>query len=210
MREYTIRGDSMYSGTHFIYENDGTNTFTYIETKLEPQVQSNYSGARFGYDVLVKNGRAYVGGPQDYSSVGKASAGSVQIWDQANDGTWSRTHRLRGTETSEYFGASISVDGDYLAIGAFVLYLIFKPTKIDLAAVSCIKLVQKYFFPSCFQNEPCSAAWSIAAFSSLVYLFPCLHMLKPIIYFYLMTGCKVLKFCLLTLYGTTWGSGDPV
>ncbi|GAA0712063.1 hypothetical protein GCM10009430_02110 [Aquimarina litoralis] len=111
--------DGCTGGCAYVYENDGTNTFTYTETKLEPQVQSGYSGARFGHDVLVKNGRAYVGGLYDYSSVGNASAGSVQIWDQANDGSWSRTHRLRGTETSEAFGASISVDGDYLAIGAF-------------------------------------------------------------------------------------------
>ncbi|AXT52559.1 hypothetical protein D1818_17605 [Aquimarina sp. BL5] len=106
-------------GCAYLYENDGTNTFTYTETKLEPQVQSNYSGAQFGYDVLVKGGRAYVGGLYDYSSVGNASAGSVQIWDQENDGSWSRTHRLRGTQTSEAFGCSINVDGDYLAIGAF-------------------------------------------------------------------------------------------
>lgn len=105
-------------GCAYVYENDGTNTFTYTETKLEPQVQSNYDGARFGHDVLVKDGRAYVGGPYDYSSVGRASAGSVQIWDQANDGSWSRTHRLRGTETSESFGWAVDVEGDYLAIGA--------------------------------------------------------------------------------------------
>ncbi|WP_348718817.1 hypothetical protein [Tenacibaculum sp. 190130A14a] len=111
--------DGAVGGCAYLYENDGTNTFTYTETKLEPQVQSNYSGAKFGYDVLVKDGRAYVGGPADYSSVGRASAGSVQIWDQANDGSWSRTHRLRGTETSEYFGSAISVNGDYLAIGAY-------------------------------------------------------------------------------------------
>ncbi|TCI93611.1 hypothetical protein [Tenacibaculum sp. M341] len=105
-------------GCAYLYENDGTGTFTYTETKLEPQVQSNYSGARFGHDVLIKDGRAYVSGPYDYSSVGNASAGSVQIWDQANDGTWSRTHRLRGTLTNEAFGWSIDVEGDYLAIGA--------------------------------------------------------------------------------------------
>ncbi len=105
-------------GCAYLYENDGTNTFTYTETKLEPQVQSNYDGAKFGQDVLLKNGRAYVGGPSDYSSVGRASAGSVQIWDQANDGTWSRTHRLRGTETSESFGWAVDAEGDYLAIGA--------------------------------------------------------------------------------------------
>ncbi|WP_299715649.1 hypothetical protein [uncultured Tenacibaculum sp.] len=105
-------------GCAYLYENDGTGTFTYTETKLEPQVQSNYSGARFGHDVLIKNGRAYVSGPYDYSSVGNASAGSVQTWDQANDGTWSRTHRLRGTLTNEAFGWSIDVEGDYLAIGA--------------------------------------------------------------------------------------------
>ncbi len=105
-------------GCAYLYENDGTGTFTYTETKLEPQVQSNYSGARFGHDVLIKNGRAYVSGPYDYSSVGNASAGSVQIWDQANDGSWSRTHRLRGTLTTESFGWSIDVEDDYLAIGA--------------------------------------------------------------------------------------------
>lgn len=105
-------------GCAYLYENDGTNTFTYTETKLEPQVQSGYDGARFGSDVKLKNGRAYVSGPYDYSSTGRASAGSVQIWDQANDGTWSRTHRLRGTETSEAFGWSVDVEGDYLAIGA--------------------------------------------------------------------------------------------
>ncbi|MGH1386812.1 hypothetical protein [Kordia sp.] len=105
-------------GCAYVYENDGTNTFTYTETKLEPQVQSGYSGARFGSDVQLKDGRAYVSGPYDYSVVGNASAGSVQIWDQANDGTWSRTHRLRGTETSEAFGWSVDVEGDYLAIGA--------------------------------------------------------------------------------------------
>ncbi len=105
-------------GCAYLYENDGTNTFTYSETKLEPQVQSNYSGARFGYAVLIKNGRAYVGGARDYSSVGNAHSGGVQIWDQANDGTWSRTHRLRGTETTEFFGCSLSVEDDYLVIGA--------------------------------------------------------------------------------------------
>ena len=105
-------------GCAYLYENDGTNTFTYTETKLEPQVQSGYDGARFGNDVRIKDGRAYVGGPYDFSSVGRASAGSVQVWDQANDGTWSRTHRLRGTETSESFGWAIDVEGEYLAIGA--------------------------------------------------------------------------------------------
>ncbi|WP_299605439.1 hypothetical protein [uncultured Aquimarina sp.] len=111
--------DGCMGGCAYVYENDGTNTFTYSETKLEPQVQSNYSGARFGYDVLIKDGRAYVSGLRDYSAVGNAFAGSVQIWDQANDGSWSRTHRLRGTESSESFGSSISVLGDYLAIGAY-------------------------------------------------------------------------------------------
>ncbi|WP_299838963.1 hypothetical protein [uncultured Tenacibaculum sp.] len=110
--------DGCVGGCAYLYENDGTNTFTYSETKLEPQVQSNYSGARFGYAVLIKNGRAYVGGARDYSSVGNAHSGGVQIWDQANDGTWSRTHRLRGTETTEFFGCSLSVEDDYLVIGA--------------------------------------------------------------------------------------------
>ncbi|MBW1296017.1 hypothetical protein [Aquimarina litoralis] len=105
-------------GCAYLYENDGTGTFTYTETKLEPQVQSGYDGARFGETVVLKDGRAYVGGPYDYSSVGRFSAGSVQIWDQANDGTWSRTHRLRGTESSESFGWEMDVEGDYLAIGA--------------------------------------------------------------------------------------------
>ncbi|WP_299627074.1 hypothetical protein [uncultured Tenacibaculum sp.] len=105
-------------GCAYLFENDGTNTFTYTETKLEPQVQSGYDGARFGETVVLEDGRAYVGGPYDYSSVGRFSAGSVQIWDQANDGTWSRTHRLRGTETSESFGWEMDVEGDYLAIGA--------------------------------------------------------------------------------------------
>ncbi|WP_075343817.1 hypothetical protein [Tenacibaculum agarivorans] len=110
--------DGCVGGCAYLYENDGTNTFTYSETKLEPQVQSNYSGARFGYAALVKDGRAYVGGARDYSSVGNAHSGSVQIWDQANDGTWTRTHRLRGTESTEFFGCSLSVEGDYLVIGA--------------------------------------------------------------------------------------------
>ncbi|WP_299438617.1 hypothetical protein [uncultured Aquimarina sp.] len=105
-------------GCAYVYEDDGTNTNTYTETKLEPQVQSGYSGARFGHEVKIVDGRAYVGGPYDYSSVGNASAGSVQIWDQANDGSWSRTHRLRGTETTESFGWAVDVQGDYLAIGA--------------------------------------------------------------------------------------------
>lgn len=105
-------------GCAYLYENDGTNTFTYTETKLEPQVQSGYSGARFGETVALKDGRAFVGGPYDYSSVGRASAGSVQVWDQQNDGSWSRTQRLRGTETSESFGWEFDIEGDYLAVGA--------------------------------------------------------------------------------------------
>ncbi|WP_299680337.1 hypothetical protein [uncultured Tenacibaculum sp.] len=105
-------------GCAYLYENDGTGSFTYTETKLEPQVQSNYSGARFGHDVLIKNGRAYVSGPYDYSSVGNTSAGSVQVWDQANDGSWSRTNRLRGTLTTESFGWSIDVEDNYLVVGA--------------------------------------------------------------------------------------------
>ncbi len=102
-------------GGAYSYENNGNGTWT--ENKLEPTIASNYDQTRFGEAVILSNGKAYIGGPDRYNS-GSAQVGAVQIFEQAGDGTWSITQDLRGNSSYNFFGTSIAVDGEYMAVGA--------------------------------------------------------------------------------------------
>ncbi|WP_298509037.1 tail fiber domain-containing protein [uncultured Kordia sp.] len=102
-------------GGAYSYEDNGNGTWT--ENTLEPTIASNYDQTRFGEAVVLSNGKAYVGGPDRYNS-GSAQVGAVQIFEQAGDGTWSIAQDLRGGNSYRFFGTSIAVDGEYMAVGA--------------------------------------------------------------------------------------------
>ncbi len=102
-------------GGAYSYKDNGNGTWT--ENTLEPTIASNYDQTRFGEAVALANGKAYIGGPDRYNS-GSAQVGAVQIFEQAGDGTWSITQDLRGDSSYNFFGTSIAVDGEYMAVGA--------------------------------------------------------------------------------------------
>ncbi|WP_299886163.1 tail fiber domain-containing protein [uncultured Lacinutrix sp.] len=102
-------------GGAYSYKDNGNGTWT--ENALEPTIASNYDQTRFGEAVVLSNGKAYLGGPDRYNS-GSAQVGAVQIFEQAGDGTWSITQDLRGSASYRFFGTSIAIDGEYMAVGA--------------------------------------------------------------------------------------------
>ncbi len=102
-------------GGAYSYKDNGNGTWT--ENALEPTIASNYDQTRFGEAVILYNGKAYIGGPDRYNS-GSAQVGAVQIFEQAGNGTWSITQDLRGNGSYNFFGTSIAVDGEYMAVGS--------------------------------------------------------------------------------------------
>ena len=86
------------------------------------------SRARFGYSVDVYGSTMVSGSP--YEEVGSvADAGSVSVYTQ-NNGVWSFQSRILPLDMNAgaFFGSSISLNGNYLAVGAYgtpAVYIFF-------------------------------------------------------------------------------------
>lgn len=69
----------------------------------------------FGYSVSIDRGRAVIGAASD--DVGaNADAGSVSIF-QFNGTNWLLEEKINGISSQSHFGKSVSVSGNYLAVG---------------------------------------------------------------------------------------------
>lgn len=73
---------------------------------------------RFGYAVSVKGDVAAIGAPYE-NNPGAPASGAVYVF-QRSAGVWSEVARLTANDaaTFDHFGASVSLDGDTLAVGA--------------------------------------------------------------------------------------------
>ncbi len=94
-------------------------------TQIQKIVASDRSGADyFGYSVAIDGDYAIVGAyneAQDASGLNTfAGAGSAYIFHNVA-GTWSQTQKIVASDrnTSDFFGSSVSISGDYLIVGAY-------------------------------------------------------------------------------------------
>jgi hypothetical protein len=84
----------------------------------------------FGYSVALSGDRLAVGAPGDNSNArgvngdqqndGASGSGAVHVFARGGDGKWQHEAYIKATNTgaSDFFGASISLFGDALAVGA--------------------------------------------------------------------------------------------
>ena len=101
------------SGSAYIFKYDGESWIE--EAKLLPS--DGEEGERFGISVSIYGDYALIGAALD-NDLGKKS-GSVYVFK--NDGeNWFEVDKLYASDGEEYdyFGVSISIDGDYVLIGA--------------------------------------------------------------------------------------------
>jgi len=103
-------GDLSISGSAYVFKRDGDHWVE--ETKLIPS--DHAIGDMFGYSVSIDGGHAIVGAPGNNSDLGAAYVFEL------TGGVWTEKAKLVGTNLAPdaCFGFSVSIDGDYLIIGA--------------------------------------------------------------------------------------------
>ena len=125
------RGDDGYDGTAtgavYIFKRDSNNVWN-LEQEIADQ-NSSFThlqrSDKFGSAVVLDNGRLAVGAPGDDGDSGNAT-GAVYIFKRDSDGVWRLEQEISDQdvgfdhlESYDYFGNSLSLDGDRLAVGAF-------------------------------------------------------------------------------------------
>ena len=95
-------------------EGDG-----WVQTQQVSEVDPQFD-PEFGYAVAVHGRTAMIGAQQ--AKIGdNNSQGAVYVYEQADDGTWSRTQKLVADDgqAADTFGHSIVFEGDTALIGAY-------------------------------------------------------------------------------------------
>jgi hypothetical protein len=105
------------TGSASIYKwNSNSSSWEYM-TKLLNQNASG--GDQFGYSVCIKNDKLIIGARLD--NEGFTDNGSASIYERnANTGVWEFKIKLinQSTTSLDYFGTSVSIDGNYAIVGA--------------------------------------------------------------------------------------------
>ena len=116
------------SGAVYIFKKNASNVWV-LKGKLDGDNIGSHSLAandQFGYSVSLNGGRLAVGAPFDDVTVGgntKNNTGAVYIFKKIEGDTWSFEDAVDATDLTEIsagaeFGFSVSLNGDYLAVGA--------------------------------------------------------------------------------------------
>lgn len=97
-----------------VYE-EANGVWTETQTLLPSDVSA---GDQFGGSVSVSGNRALIGAR--LHSLNLMSAGAAYVYEEVG-GVWSRVAKLEASDAQErdYFGYSVSLDGDVAAVGAF-------------------------------------------------------------------------------------------
>jgi hypothetical protein len=114
------------SGSAYIYKSDDNGDTFALELKLVPD--DGQSEDEFGYRVAISNSSIAIGAPKDDDNFIGRDAGSVYTYEYNEmtsvwefDEKITRTtvyNRLTKGAEDDFFGSSLSLDGDYLAVGA--------------------------------------------------------------------------------------------
>ncbi|MDP6890961.1 MAG: hypothetical protein QF471_06485 [Phycisphaerales bacterium] len=111
-------GVPSYAGAVYVFAGDGGDVITEITT-LTPF--DGDASRRFGTSLFFDGGRLAVGAPYD-GTAGAANHGAAYIYTLGVDGIPTHSERVQcDTPTAnQYFGWSIAIDGDRMAVGAIV------------------------------------------------------------------------------------------
>ena len=110
--------NSIVAGAIGIYTYEDTNnTLSFNTVLLSPQPTKN---GLFGSQILVDNNTTIISEPGTYLNVHYESTGKVYIYNSEENATFTLQQTLQAPnmEQSNAFGESISMDGDYLLVGA--------------------------------------------------------------------------------------------
>ena len=102
------------SGSAYIFHRVGTTWTQQAKLRASNAVAGDY----FGYDVAISGDYAIVGA-YNHDTVAN-SDGAAYIFERSGE-TWTETAILLGTdpETSDFFGYSVAIDGNYCFVGAW-------------------------------------------------------------------------------------------
>ena len=105
-------GDNGWTGSFYIFENE-SGTWTETQKILAP---SPTSGEAFGISVSISGDFIVVG-----SNDSNGSIGSAHIYKKEANGVWNHVQEILASDGApqDYFGTSVSIDGDYLVVGAY-------------------------------------------------------------------------------------------
>jgi len=109
-------GASMsYAGSAYIYERDGGGNWIEVQKIV---ASDRDVGDNFGTSVAISGNYAIVGSPRDF--VGAYMLGSAYIFERIA-GTWIEVMKVSAPSNLHMasFGASVSIHGDYIIIGAY-------------------------------------------------------------------------------------------
>jgi hypothetical protein len=110
------------AGSAYVFHRSGTTW--YEQAKLFPNPLSNnpvYINAYFGRSVSISGDTAIVGAVREDSFLyGPVDTGAAYVYVRSGT-TWSFQQRLTSSDVQpyDYFGRSVSIDGDYIIVGAF-------------------------------------------------------------------------------------------
>lgn len=108
------------AGAVFVFEKKGNNwrrTYKLLASDRE-------HGGAMGNSVAISGNRVIAGAwAQDFGMNGEnrmEAAGSAYIWEQIDDGKWTRGQKLIASDRTPYdeFGYSVAIDGDNAVVGA--------------------------------------------------------------------------------------------
>lgn len=118
-----VNDDAPGAGAAYVFARDADGDW-FEEAYLKPS--NTNSGDEFGSAVAISGDTAAVGAPRedggnagDDSSNALTSAGAVYLFEEDDD-RWSQIAYLKASnlDAGDFFGASVALDGDVLAVGA--------------------------------------------------------------------------------------------
>jgi len=98
--------------------NSGNSLYSYQTALVPSDIQASDRVGRPDLDYSNGSYTLAVGVP--YEDTGATTAGAVYIFTSTNGTTWSQQQKIQAssTDASDYFGVSVSVNGDSLVVGA--------------------------------------------------------------------------------------------
>ena len=117
--------DGSGSGSAYIFERNSDGMWesvsgqTYRTETKKLTASDAESGDEFGRAVAISGNYAIVGGP--FNDDDGTSSGSAYIFERDIDGTWNQKPKLTASdaESSDNFGRSVAISGDYAIVGAY-------------------------------------------------------------------------------------------
>ena len=105
------------TGAAYIFYKESDGTWSQVQKITASDAVKDDS---FGSSVSIDGDYAVVGARKKDVNDTLTGTGATYIFHKENDGTWSQVQELNASdaEKNDYFGSSVSIDGDYIVVGA--------------------------------------------------------------------------------------------